>query len=217
MNRFMSLAAIVLVVLAIASTAQADIIFESAILGPTGFTVPVPSITDGQFLGSRFSVGSTVKVRSVGGHLEGFSGSLLFAAIVSLSSPTALPSGSPFDMTTVATVVFRPPFPSDDILVPLSVKLNPGNYGLIFGLGQFGAVGGGGGMPENNIDIHGSAPYFAWVAGSAWEDASALEGFLHDLRFVVTGNVVPEPGSITLFGLGSLCFCGFCRPSWIGK
>ena len=123
--------------LAVVPTAQADIIHETAYLSGTGVTVPILSLDD-SYYGSRFSVYNTVEVESVGGHLRGDSGSgTLFAAIISLSSPTALPSGSPFDMTTVANTVFSAAYPSDDILVPLSVTLNPGHYALVFGSGQF--------------------------------------------------------------------------------
>jgi PEP-CTERM motif len=212
MNRLMSFAATILIASAAADAAQADIVFESATLGPTGFMFPAPSILDLQFLGSRFAVTNTVRVTSVGGHLEGISGTF-FAAIVSLSSPTALPSGSPFDTTTVATTTFTAPFPSDDILVPLSATLGPGNYGLIFGTGQFGAAGGDGAMPENNVDLFGTAPYFIWVAGAAWQD----NGPLHDLRFVVMGDNVPEPASVVLFGLGGFGLCGLCCRALIGK
>ena len=216
MNRYVLFVALASIGLSIARESQAAIIHESAHLGATGLSESgVPALHDGQYIGSRFSLSGLTMVESVGGHLVGSSvpfDQSLFAAIVFLSSPTALPSGSPFDMTTVTTTVFTPPYPSDDVLVPLTVTLNPGHYGLIFGVGHFGAIGPGGAMPSNNFDIQGSASYFHWsIWGPSWfdENVSGLSGF----RFVVTGRVIPEPGSIALFVLGSLCACGFDKAS----
>jgi hypothetical protein len=71
MNCFVSFVALALVGLVVARFAQADIIHESAILGPTGVSEHLTlSVSEVQFLGSRFSVNSTVEVQSVGGHLD---------------------------------------------------------------------------------------------------------------------------------------------------
>ena len=43
----------------------------------------------------------------------------------------------------MATTLFRPDFPSDEILTPLSAELDPGSYALVFGTGLFGATGEG--------------------------------------------------------------------------
>jgi hypothetical protein len=187
----------VLTVLVISPCAQAAIIRQSALLGSTGRTVPVLTIGEEQYLGWRFSVANDVNVESVGGHLRGIpiGSDTFFGAIVSLSGPTALPSGNPFDMTTVATTVFTPPFPSDDVLVPLSVTLQPGDYALIFGSGQFGA-GGGGGMPFNNVAIPGHASFIIWGSSEPqWRELSAQ---VYPLRFVLAGEVLPEPGTLLL-------------------
>jgi len=174
---------------------DAIIIHESAILGPTGQT---SGFTLGsQYLGSRFHVDRLVEVEAVGGHMFLFQPGQLFGAIVSLSGPTALPSGNPFDATTLATVLFTPPPLSDDILVPLAVTLSPGDYALIFGGEQFGASGQGA-MPFNNIDIPGHASYFRWDQ----KDQLWRNSFQGNTRFVVTG-AIPEPGmfALMLFGL----------------
>jgi hypothetical protein len=180
----------------VAHDTRAAIIHESATLGATGLPVIGPSVSATLYRGSRFSVDSIVKVEAVGGHIVGTPGNL-FATIVSLSSPTALPSGNPFDMTTVATTLFDPPELSDDILVPLSATLNPGHYALIFGSPLIG--GSEGVMPDNNMDIPGSASYFVWSAlqGERWIDVPQATNH----RFVVTGFVIPEPSSIALAGL----------------
>jgi hypothetical protein len=209
MNRYISLCALAVISLGVSPLAQGAVIHESATLGPTaqyGGGVLVDSM---QFLGSRFSVDRVVEVEFVGGHLWGIDGTL-FAALVALSSPTALPSGSPFDMTTVATTVFTPQYPSNDTFFPLPVTLIPGDYALIFGSGQFGAEGVFAAMPEVNFDIPGQASYFVWstLYGQMWNES---ENLISRIRFVVIGTVVPEPNSARLFGLGSLGACGFFR------
>jgi hypothetical protein len=209
MKRFIAIAMLTLVGLASAAPGQAAVIHESATLGPTGIQSNVPGITLFQHLGSRFTVDEAIEVESVGGHFVGFS--IWFAAIVSLASPTALPSGSPYDATTVAATVFSPPFPSDDVLIPLSATLSPGSYALIIGAGYFGAGMASGGMPANNVDIPGSASYISWYLDDSlgWREA-APQG----LRFVVTGRVVPEPGAIAIFGFGVLGLAGRFRRQW---
>jgi hypothetical protein len=138
----LSMSSVLLFGLAALPARAADLIHASAYLGNTG--VPDNYGLNSSYLGSRFSVPSVTQVESVGGHFGGREGTL-FAAIVSLSGPAALPSGSPFDDDTLlASTVFTAPDPSDDILVPLSVTLNPGHYGLIFGSDRLGAAGNGG-------------------------------------------------------------------------
>ena len=72
-------AIIAVVVFGIAGTANALIIHESASLGPTGI-IGGFAITN-QFLGSRFSVASTVNVTDVGGHISSTVAGTLFAAM----------------------------------------------------------------------------------------------------------------------------------------
>lgn len=182
--------ALLLLVLALlvvaAGPAEGVIIHESATLGPIGQT---SGWTAGptQFLGSRFHVNAFVKVTAVGGHLWSsltVGNQLLFAAIVALTGPAALPSGKPFDDgTLLAVTTFDPGFPSSDILTPLSVTLAPGDYALIFGSGLFGATGDGA-MAFNNPDIPGQASYFTWRS-LAW-----LDGGISNVRFVVVGQIL---------------------------
>ena len=166
----------------VSGTAQV-VIHESATLGPIGQFGGL-NFNPNRFLGSRFSLTQTVQVTAVGGHLGRNNGEL-FAAIVSLSSPIALPVGSPFNPNeVVAFATFSEPRSgagSDDILVPLNVTLDPGDYGLVFGSGEFG-TGGMGFMPQSNTDISGQASYFMWTGG--WQDP----GF-SDIRFVVVGFI----------------------------
>lgn len=180
------------VILSTSMSVRAAIIHESATFAPGGDS---PAITPGQWLGSRFSVDGVVNVASVGGHFSGHHlfGSI-FTAIVSLSSPSALPSENPFDDSLLATTLFSPPAVDGDLFVPLSVTLNPGHYALIFGSGQFGADGHGA-MRSGNIDIPGAASYIIWsISGQPpmgdWYDMAGGSG---GLRFLVKS--IPEPGT----------------------
>lgn len=195
MNRRIVLLTIGILSLVFFGQVQGTIIHQSALLGTTGQGGGV-SLYSNQFLGSRFTIsGAAVNVESIGGHMYNFSGSL-FGAIVSLSGPNALPSGNPFDLTTLASTNFTGPFPSADILTPLSVTLSPGDYAVIFGSGQFGASGSGA-MPNNNTDLPG-ASYFFWT-GYNWQNGGFTKA-----RFVVEGTVIPEPTTFLLFGMGLL-------------
>ncbi len=199
---FMALAASVLANL----PASAVVIHESALPGATGETNGY--LIDGtQFLGSRFSIGDTYLVDSIGGHLGAFGEGQIFGAILSLSSATALPAGSPFlAEELVATTTFDAPSPSEDFLTPLPAKLTPGNYALVFGSSLFGASGGAF-LPFNNSDIPGSASYFYWYGdGSAWIDRAFSR-----TRFVVTGHVVPIPAAFWLLGSALTGLIGFRR------
>jgi hypothetical protein len=190
----------------VVSASGSQFLFESATLGGP--------IIDGQaggtelsqqLLGVRFQLGSTVQVQSVGGDILGFSGTL-FAAIVPLSSLSAFPTGASGSLDALAATAFTPPFPGEDINIPLSVTLTPGVYALIFGSDQFGASGSGA-MPRDNVDIPGNASFIDYAAFSStpgWFD-SPDKGY----RFVVKGTTisanVPETGSsLCLLALGLL-------------
>ncbi len=123
------LAAIAIGIFASGLPADAMVIHESATLGPTGQTTGF-DVTNIQFLGSRFSISQMVMVDAIGGHMGGLGP--IFGAIVQLSSPTALPTGSPFAPgEAVASTTFSPGSPSSDLLTPLLVTLPPGDYGLV--------------------------------------------------------------------------------------
>src|SRR5262249_10360561 len=126
----------------IVGQAKGDVILESAILGTTGQNGGAIVYTQ-QYVGARFHVEDTVVVDHIGGHLLGDpppASATLFGAISPLSGPTAFPADN---LTPLAMTTLSPPFPSEDILVPLSVTLNPGDYALVFGSGLFGADGAG--------------------------------------------------------------------------
>lgn len=189
----------------VVQSASAVVIYESASLGPIGQGGGFDADGD-QFLGSRFSITDTVQVTAIGGHISLAAGiGDLFGAIVSLAGPNALPSGNPFDATTLASTVFTLSPPSSDVLIPLSVMLDPGDYAVIFGSGQLGATGGFGVMPGNNSDLPaGVDSYFFWT-GTNWTN-----GGFNNVRFLVEGsliqNTIPEPVTATLglMGLATL-------------
>jgi hypothetical protein len=126
-----------------AAPVQAAILRASAGIGDNGSpTMEVGLGPGGAFLiGYRFTLDRVSQVEEVGGLMIGPSGTL-FAAIVSLSGPDALPSGDPFDSTTIASTLFAlPDIGPVDMRVPLLATLNPGSYALILGSGYFGADG----------------------------------------------------------------------------
>ena len=109
------------------------------------------------------------------------------------------PAGSPFEPGEVLiTTTFNPTTLSSESLIPLSITIGPGEYALVFGLGLFGATIPGiplpycnGGMPTNDSDIPGQAPYFFWNGnpedvGFGWNN-----GGFSNARFFVLGNTIP--------------------------
>lgn len=209
-------AGVSLVSLGAVGIAQA-VTLESAKLGSTGQTGGYqisfsPVNNAAQFPGWKFQLDTTFEITSVGGHL-GISdpNKTLFAAIVDLNSPDALPQGEPFAPGDIlASTTFSPTYPSSDIKTPLSVTLSPGTYGLVFGGGLFGATGGEflqeGFIPTSNSSVPG-ATYFDYTccvsfAGEPYRGIWRTSNFLNNARFVVEGipiSAVPisEPLSVS--------------------
>jgi hypothetical protein len=138
-----------------AVTHSAPITLESAQMGPVG-RPGGQLLSANQFIGWRFQIAEPMRVTEVGAHLLGSTGNL-FAAIVKLSSLVSLPQGAPFSTTeVVAQGLIAPPTssaevfttvtppPTDPPAASTAVVLAPGSYALIFGSGQFDAVGMGG-------------------------------------------------------------------------
>jgi len=161
----------------IAVASSCDAFYQSADMGAPDYFGGF-AVTSSQFLGSRFTVTDTIQVCEVGGHIAG--PGVFFAAIIEMDD--ALPTGSPFDRAkVVATTTFFASSQSSDVLTPLDVVLEPGNYALVFGSGLFGASGSGY-MPWNNLETpEGQGSFFRWDGDDmAWQN-SAQEG----KRFVV--------------------------------
>lgn len=109
-----------------------------------------------QWIGSRFTVSEATTISAVGAHLNGnadFGDGRIFAAIVQLAGPAALPPAIPGDPNNpfvpgdalnpsaiVASVEFKPPDfgpnAGDDVRVPLSATLAAGTYAVVFGSGD---------------------------------------------------------------------------------
>ena len=192
-----------LVALAVPLPVRGDTIYESATLGATGQTTGdvLAGGSFPQFIGARFAVTQPDQVTEIGGHLGNTNGTL-FGAIISLSSSTALPSGSPFNgPEVVASTTFNAGSPSSDFLTPLSATLTPGEYALVLGSGEFGASSTTGFMPTDNTDLPG-ASFFTWTSlfgNGSWQDSSTT-----GLDFQVIGNAVPEPGTLALLGAAGI-------------
>ena len=180
---------------------KGDVIYESSLLGPR--TDSGSLINSQQMLGTRFHLDSPVEVQQIGGAISLSSGTI-FGAIFQLSSPTAFPSGNPFDTAPLAVTVFDVGYPLDwDIRVPLDATLAPGDYALMFGSGLYGATGWAT-ATANNIDVPGSS--CIWWNGwnpptSDWYNWDP--GFSGPLRFVVEGTLIPEPGFFAVCAVGA--------------
>ncbi|HEY3443207.1 MAG TPA: PEP-CTERM sorting domain-containing protein [Paludibaculum sp.] len=191
--------------------ATASVIYESATLQNYGLAI-VTEFSGQQFLGARFHVAGAVHVTAIGGVMYG-GGNTFFGAIVPLSGPTALPSGSPFSAPVTASTTFDPGNPVVDFLTPLSVDLNAGWYGLIFGAGHFGSPSdAGGGMLLNNHDVP-DASYFNWsgtLNNGQWGDGGfsgarfVVEGVSRSIEGDPAGVRAPEPSTFLMLGGGLL-------------
>ena len=191
------------------AVASAGLIFQSATQGFQ--SLPAVALQNDlslqQASGVHFQVTSTVQITAIGASLDGTG--ILFGEIYALSGPTGLPSGDPFNTVPLARVNFTPA-PDDflDFLLPLSITLDPGSYGLVFGA----TAGATGNMPTTGTDFPGinTFSYFFYQAGllsfkpsGFWQNAgSDNERFI--IQGTVVGTAVPEPGSIGLGIVGLL-------------
>jgi hypothetical protein len=163
---------------------------------------PPPSV---QFLGARFALPQGAEVTSVGGEIVQYDAGSLFAAIVRLDGPTALPHGAPFtNEELVAEATFTAPKPSSLVDVPMAVTLPPGEYGLVFGSGMFGASADGAMVFETTLP---GVSYFDWYDSSGGTQPFWQQGTFSPGYFVVNGTV-PEPGAVgavgVLIGIGAI-------------
>jgi hypothetical protein len=176
----------------LARVALAQTSLESATLGTTGW-IGGTSITDQQFVGWRFQVDQTFRVAEVGGHLLGFTSpgdeGPIFGALIRLNSLDSFPVGAPLLPTeVVASALFSPPFPSDEILVPLSATLEPGAYALVFGSGLFGATGSGAihnGPDQQDIPPTTLDSYIFWGVPSPGVQPLWRGQLASQMRFIV--------------------------------
>lgn len=191
---------------------SAATIFESGTLGPTG--IPRSEITGGSnvsasvFVGVRFYLNESVNATHVGGHFVRNTGAneSLFGTIVSLSDPNDFPdSGNLSTPDVVGTTLLAFPEPSNEVFGALAKPLAPGWYALVFGSGLFATTGSGVAV-NNGVDI-GSPTYIARQVGAVNGWSNLINPIFRNFRFVVQGQVVPEPSAINL--LMVFLFCGW--------
>lgn len=194
------------------SAARAATILETAAY--TGNHPGDYTLTASRFIGASFVVSNRTQITGIGGEFGGFTSGTIFGAIVPLANLTSFPLVSPSQLPSIslANVVFSVPSatgfptPANDLLEPLSVILNPGAYGVVFGSGLFGASGNAG-LGDGNTTI-GSPVFFQRfdVAGpvDAWQSFGG-----QGVRIVVDGLSAPGPvPGAGLTGLAALVLAG---------
>ncbi len=179
------------------------VLHESATLGQTGIGMNgMSQIDPNGIVAARFHLDTAAHVSQVGGHLAVDNNDTVFAAVIRLDSPDAIPHGSPLEPDEVlAFTTFAPGYPSNDAFADLNVDLEAGDYALLFGGGLFEATIEeccSGNMPTNNTLLPG-ASLFRWRerdSGWAWEDLPPTQA----LRFVVMGSSAgtPVPAASTM-------------------
>ena len=195
-------------------------IFESGSLGSTGARfidlvsggVPGTNVNNTVYTGVRFYLDRPVVTSQIGGHFVENSGGTFFGAVVTLDNESDFPDS--FDFTTsdfIGSTLLTFPNPSDVVFGELTLSLAPGWYALVFGGGLFDATGTGASV-SNGTDI-GNPTYIAGqpISGVDWFDISSL---LPNHRFIIQGQVVPEPTSFILAYMSTLLFFFRTRAAW---
>lgn len=197
-------------------TAAETILFESGTLGPTGIpysdledeTVRGTNVNLAVYTGVRFFLEDPVVTSQVGGHFirltdngAFFGDGTFFGAIVELDDATDFPDSGDFSTPDfLGAAVLEFPEESAEVFGDLELRLDPGWYALAFGSGRFGTSGSGAAL-RNNPDI-GDPEYIAYQNGSGW--STFINPIFRDHRFVITGVIVPEPGTKHLVSVSVL-------------
>jgi hypothetical protein len=175
------------------------VVLESAEMGAPG-RIGGTSVTTAHYVGWRFQTAQTLAVERVGGHLLSFPEEPgdIFAALVRLASIDSVPIGAPFTSEEiVATTTFRPPFPSDEVFVPLIAPLTPGSYALVFGTGLFGATGAGAlhnGDDQPDIPPTNISSFIFWSIPSLGQPPEWRLNLASHMRFVIEADAIELPG-----------------------
>jgi hypothetical protein len=82
----------------------------------------------------------------------------------------------------------------------LSVSLSPGWYAVVFGSGLFGTSGLGGAI-RNNMDF-GTPSYIGYQPGDGFGWAELINPIFRNHRFVINGQVIPEPSALGIALVG---------------
>jgi hypothetical protein len=211
----------VLMVAALANPARADVLlFQTATVDPGALANDVTLVLQGDgttqgngfsggsiMIGADFIVTAPTVISSIGASfadttLTAGSGSI-FGAIVSVDPVTGLPT-QPVETLSNITLGYSVFTPSSDgdTTTALSLALQPGTYGLVFGSGLFGATG--------VADLlHGEDPAGMPLIFSNTFAPFAIDQSNTDVRLFV--NAVPEPASIAVLAVGGLALSGLRR------
>jgi hypothetical protein len=206
-------ASALLATVAIAHPALADVeIFQTATTDPAalGFDNTLTLLGDGttdnsHVFGADFTVTSTTNISAIGAafanttntpdQIGTASSGAIFGAIVRVDPTTGLPTQPLENLAsiTLGEVLFTPT-QDGDTTAALSLQLQAGTYGIVFGSGLFGATGVADLLTGE--DTVGSPDVF--------ENAFAPfgPGQESDVRLFV--DAVPEPASAALLGAGLL-------------
>lgn len=158
-------------------------------------------LSSDNFMGAAFTLAKTVTITGIGAQFGGYPGGSIFGAIVPLSSIGSFPAGASTALADISLghVVFGVTQGTQDLVVPLTLTLGPGTYGVVFGSGQFGATGYAG-LGDNNT-AQGRPTLFRSFFSDGWASFSDS-----GVRITVEGTTaVPEPAAwalmLTGFGL----------------
>lgn len=192
-------AAIALLAASLSSMAKAGTVYESATY--TGADTGEYILSNNDLIGAAFTLTQKTTITAIGAQFGGFPSGQIFGAIVPVSSSTLLPTfaSSGIEANSLAHVVFSvPTVTAIDLAESLSVTLNAGTYGVVFGSGAFGANGNAGlGFLNNPV---GSPNLFRSFFSNDW-DAFGDTG----VRLFVEGNAVgavPEPSTWAMMMIG---------------
>lgn len=191
--------AIALISASLSSVAEAGTVYQSAAY--TGADTGEYILSSDDLIGAAFTLTQKTTITAIGAQFGGFPAGQIFGAIVPVSSSTLLPtfSSSNIEANSLAHVVFSVPTATAiDLAEALSVTLNAGTYGVVFGSGAFGANGNAGlGFMNDPV---GSPNLFRSFFSNDWE-AFGDTG----VRLFVEGDAVgavPEPTTWAMMLIG---------------
>ncbi len=192
------------------SAAKADVVYQSATY--TGADAGEYIINSNNLMGATFHLDHTTTITAIGAQFGGYPGGSIFGAIVNVGA-NGLPAGPSNDIAAIslAHVLFSvPTATATDLSVPLSVTLQAGTYGLVFGTDQFGATGYAGLGWENNPV--GQSTLFRSFFSTDWAEFGD-----NGVRVFVEGTVaaVPEPSTwaMMILGFAGVGFMAYRRKS----
>ena len=203
MKRF-TVACFVVGILAMSDASRAAILFGSGTLGPTGVSfddlggvVPGTNIQNVIFAGVRFELTQPVITTEIGGHFVAPVVGTFFGAIIALNDANDFPDSEDLSSTDVlGNTLLTFPVLSDEVYGDLNLSLDPGWYALVFGSGLFGATTNGGAV-RNGLDI-GDPSYIAFGPNLKWFNLDIFQNPFDNHRFVINGNFVPDPSTLSL-------------------